>query len=103
MIVVTTVTLYHALDGRPASNDLVTRLFFAGAVTLTGDAVTLVAIPLTAVLVLQASPAELAIVGLAQALPILLLSIPLGAWVDRRTRRWPLLIASDVARDESSW
>ena len=86
------------MDGRPASNSLVTRLFFAGAVTLTGDAVTLVAIPLTAVIVLQASPAELAIVGLAQALPILLLSIPLGAWVDRRMRRWPLLIASDLAR-----
>jgi len=86
------------LDGRPASNSLVTRLFVAGAVTLTGDAVTLVAIPLTAVIVLQASPAELAIVGLAQALPILLLSIPLGAWVDRRMRRWPLLIASDLAR-----
>ena len=86
------------MDGRLASNGLVTRLFLAGAVTLTGDAVTLVALPLTAVVVLQASPAELALVGLAQALPILLLSIPLGAWVDRRTRRWPLLITSDLAR-----
>jgi MFS family permease len=86
------------LDERPASNGLVTRLFLAGAVTLTGDAVTLVALPLVAVVVLQASPAELALVGLAQALPILLLSVPLGAWVDRRTRRWPLLVGSDLAR-----
>jgi len=86
------------LNGRPTSNDLVTRLFFAGAVTLTGDAVTLVALPLIAVVVLHVPPAELALVGLAQALPILLLSIPLGTWVDRRTRRWPLLIASDLAR-----
>jgi len=86
------------MEGRPAPNGLVTRLFLAGAVTLTGDAVTLVALPLTAVIVLHASPAELALVGLAQALPILLLSVPLGAWVDRRTQRWPLLIASDLAR-----
>src|SRR5262245_41538794 len=83
---------------RLASRPLVRRLFLAEAVTRTGDAVTLVALPLTAVVVLRASPAELALVGLAQALPILLLSIPLGAWVDRRRRRWPMLVASDLAR-----
>jgi MFS family permease len=82
--------------GVPAG--LINRLFAALAVTLTGDAVTLVALPLIAVLVLHASPGELALVGLAQALPILLLSIPLGAWVDRRRGRWPLLVISDVGR-----
>jgi MFS family permease len=86
------------MDERASPNALVNRLFLALAVTLTGDAVTLVALPLTAVLVLNASPGELALVGLAQALPILLLSIPLGAWVDHRRGRWPLLVASDLAR-----
>jgi MFS family permease len=86
------------MDRRDASAHLVRRIFVAVAVTLTGDAVTLVALPLTAVVVLGASAGELALVGLAQALPILLLSIPLGAWVDRRVDRWSLLFASDLAR-----
>lgn len=85
-------------DTKGRAQDLVTRIFIAEAVTLTGDAVTLVALPLTAVVVLHASPAELALVGLAQALPIFVLSIPLGAWVDRRTGRWPLLIVGDLLR-----
>jgi MFS family permease len=77
---------------------LVRRLFLAEGVTRTGDAVTLVALPLTAVLVLDASAGELALIGLAQALPILALSIPAGAWVDRRPRRWPILIVADIGR-----
>lgn len=77
---------------------LVARLFLAEGVTRTGDAVTLVALPLAAVLVLQAGPFELALIGAAQALPILVLSIPVGAWVDRRRRRWPLLVAADLVR-----
>jgi MFS family permease len=77
---------------------VVVRTFWAEAVSRLGDAVTLVALPLTAVIVLRASPAEIAIVGAAQAIPILFLSIPVGAWVDRRSRRWPLLVAGDLAR-----
>lgn len=82
----------------PRYGGLVTRLFLAEAVTRTGDAVTLVALPLTAVLVLNAGPGELALIGAAQAIPILVLSIPAGAWVDRRRRRWPMLVAADLAR-----
>jgi len=63
-----------------------------------GDAVTMVALPLTAVLVLDATPAELALIGAAQALPILLLSLPAGAAVDRRARHWPLLVGGDLVR-----
>lgn len=74
------------------------RAVLAEGVTRLGDAVSVVALPLTAVLVLGASPAELALVGAAQALPILLLSIPIGAWVDRRRSRWPLMLAADVLR-----
>ena len=77
---------------------LVGRTFWAEAISRVGDAVSTVALPLTAVLALGASPAELALIGAAQALPILLLSIPVGAWVDRRTARWPILLAGDLAR-----
>jgi MFS family permease len=82
----------------PRRQGLVTRLFAAMAVTYTGDAVTLVALPLTAVLVLDATPAELALIGAAQAIPIFGLSVPLGAWVDRRARRWPMLVIADLLR-----
>lgn len=77
---------------------VVRRLFAAMAVSFTGDAVTLVALPLTAVLVLDATPGELALVGAAQAVPIFAFSLPLGAWVDRGRRRWPLLVAADLVR-----
>jgi MFS family permease len=86
------------MDERSAPSNLVSRIVMAVTVTLTGDAVTLVALPLTAVIILDASPGELALVGAAQALPILVLSIPIGAWVDRRVGRWPLLVASDLVR-----
>jgi MFS family permease len=74
------------------------RIVLAEGITRFGDAITTVALPLTAVLVLDASPAGLALLGVAQAAPILLLSIPAGVWVDRRARRWPLLIAADMGR-----
>jgi MFS family permease len=77
---------------------LVRRTFWAEAISRVGDAVSTVALPLTAVLALGASPAELSLIGAAQALPILVLSIPVGAWVDRRAARWPILLAGDLAR-----
>ena len=77
---------------------LIARSFWAQGISSLGDAVSVVAIPLTAVLVLKASPGELALIGLAQALPILLLSIPAGTWVDRQPSRWPILIAADLVR-----
>ena len=81
-----------------APRSAVTRIVLAEGITRFGDAITTVALPLTAVLVLDASPAGLALLGVAQAAPILLLSIPAGVWVDRRARRWPLLIAADLGR-----
>lgn len=82
----------------PARQRVVTTLFLAEGVTRVGDAITLVALPLTAVLILDASPAGLALIGAAQAAPILLLSLPAGVWVDRRARRWPILVTADLAR-----
>ena len=78
--------------------NLVNRLVVAEAVTRVGDAITFVALPLAAVLTLDATPLELAAIGAAQALPILLLTLPAGAWVDRRRRRWPLIVAADLGR-----
>ncbi len=85
-------------DAADPAGRLVLRLVAAEGVTRVGDAITLVALPLTAVLVLDASPVQLALIGAAQAIPILLLTLPAGAWVDGRSRRWPIIVAADLAR-----
>ena len=77
---------------------LVRRTFWAEGISRVGDAVSVVALPLTAVLVVGASPGELALIGAAQALPIVFFSLPVGGWVDRRAGRWPILLAGDIVR-----
>jgi MFS family permease len=74
------------------------RLFAAELVTRTGDAVTLIAYPLTAITLFDASAGDLALIGAAQGLGILLVSLPAGSWVDSLPRRWPVMVAADLAR-----
>jgi len=62
-----------------------------------GSQITLLALPLTAVVALGASPIEMGILGAAQLSPFLLLGLFVGAWVDR-TRRRPIVIAADLGR-----
>lgn len=73
------------------------RLFWFGeTVSTVGSAMAVVAMPLTAVLVLHSSTL---VVGLLQAtawLPAVLIGLPAGAWVDRRRKR-PVMVACDVA------
>ena len=74
------------------------RRFWAGeAISLLGSQVTALALPLTAVLVLHAGPAEMAILGVLSFLPFLVVTLPAGVWVDRRRRR-PLLLIANVGR-----
>jgi MFS family permease len=74
------------------------RTFFAGqAVSLLGDQISLIALPLVAVLVLDASPAEMGYLTTAALLPNLL-SLHVGAWVDKRGRRRRIMIAADLGR-----
>jgi predicted MFS family arabinose efflux permease len=51
------------------------------------------ALPIVAVLLLQAGPAEVGALAAAQSLPFLLLSIPFGLLADRRSRRQVMLLA----------
>src|SRR5271154_1963894 len=62
-----------------------------------GSAVTQLALPLTAVVVLGDSPFEVGLLIAAPPLPFALSALPAGAIVDRRTKRW-LMIWCDVAR-----
>jgi MFS family permease len=75
------------------------RRYWTGqAVSALGDQVTYLALPLAAVLVLHAGAAEMGWLSMAGLLPALLLSIPAGAWADRRARRRRTMIAADLAR-----
>lgn len=83
--------------GRLWQNRDFLKLWAGETVSLFGSAVTELALPLTAVLVLKASPSEVAFLNTATYLPYLLLTLFVGLWVDR-TRRRPLLIWANLGR-----
>ncbi|GLZ41924.1 MFS transporter [Actinokineospora sp. NBRC 105648] len=73
------------------------RLLWAGqSLSLVGSQVTLVAMPLVAVTLLAASPAQMGVLSALERLPFVLILF-VGVWVDR-VRRRPLLVATDLAR-----
>lgn len=74
------------------------RYWTAQSVSLVGDQISLIAIPLVAVLVLGADAAEMGLLKTAELLPALLLSLPAGAWIDRRSRRRRIMIVADLLR-----
>jgi MFS family permease len=72
-------------------------LLSAATASHIGTQVRLVALPLVAVFMFQASAFETGLLQATGTLAILLIGLPAGAWVDRMRRR-PVLIATDVAR-----
>jgi MFS family permease len=73
------------------------KLWLGQTVSLLGDAVSDLALPLTAALTLQATPVQMGLLKAAQFSPHLLIGLAAGVWVDRWRRR-PILIASDLGR-----
>jgi MFS family permease len=74
------------------------RLFWVGeTVSLFGTQVTLLALPLAAIIVLHSSTLQVGILRLMALLPYLLLSLLFGAVADARPLR-PLMIGSNMAR-----
>src|SRR5262249_15262756 len=73
------------------------NLWSAQTISQFGSLVTGTALPFTAVLVLKATPVQMALLGSASLLPGLLVGLVAGVWVDRLRRR-PILIAADVGR-----
>lgn len=79
-----------------ASRDF--RLLLIGQTTSQlGAQVSGVALPLLAVVSLDATPFEVGMLGAASTVAFAVLGLPAGAWVDRMRRR-PLLVASDLVR-----
>ena len=73
--------------------------FWAGqTISVFGDQISALAIPLTAVLVLHASAIQVGILAALAWLPHLLFSLPVGVWIDRRSHRRRNMIVADVLR-----
>ncbi|MCY4080415.1 MAG: MFS transporter [Caldilineaceae bacterium] len=73
------------------------RLWVAHITSGAGTAITNVALPLAAVLVLGATPTQMGLLAAAGSLPNLLFGLLAGVWVDR-VRRKPILIWADIGR-----
>ena len=77
---------------------LFVRVWAAQTISVFGDQISALAIPLTAILALHASALEVGILTAMAWLPHLLFSLPAGVWIDRRAhRRWNMIVV-DVLR-----
>jgi MFS family permease len=73
------------------------RVWGSIAVSLMGTQVSLLALPLTALVALDATPTQVALLAAAGTAPFLVIGLPAGVWVDR----WPhrtVMVATDVLR-----
>ncbi|AGM09923.1 MFS transporter [Amycolatopsis keratiniphila] len=74
------------------------RLLWTGETTsVLGSSIAVVALPLVAVVTLQASTFAVGLLTAAAWLPWLLIGLPAGAWVDRRPKRPVMLVCNGIS------
>ena len=84
---------------RVLRENLVFRRVWSGqTISLFGDQISLIAIPLTAVLVLDANAKQMGYLVAAELVPNLLFALHAGAWVDRRGQRRRAMMFTDLVR-----
>ena len=75
------------------------RRYWSGqTISMFGDQISTIALPLVAVLALHAGPAQMGVLTALLWLPSLLFGVHAGAWVDRRGHRRATMITADVGR-----
>ena len=72
------------------------RLWTSIVISSFGGQVTMLALPLTAAVLLHASPTQMGLLTLMEVLPFVLFSLPSGVWLDR-VRKLPVYIVGEVA------
>ena len=77
---------------------LFVRFWIGQSISVFGDQISALAIPLTAVLALNASALEVGILTAMAWLPHLVFSLPAGVWIDRRAHRRRNMIVVDILR-----
>ncbi len=73
------------------------RLWSAETISQLGTQVSQLALPLTAILILDASAFQVAFLTTVEFLPFVLFTLPAGVWVDRLPRK-PILVIADIGR-----
>ena len=74
------------------------RYWSAQTISMFGDQISSIALPLVAVLALHVNPAQMGVLAALFWLPNLLFGLHAGAWVDRRGHRRATMITADVGR-----
>src|SRR6187200_236377 len=88
--------LLPALPAHDLLRDLAyRRLWLSILISSFGGQVTMLALPLTAVLLLHASPTQMGLLTAMELLPFVLFSLPVGVWLDR-VRKLPIYIAGEL-------
>ncbi len=72
------------------------RLWVSILISSFGNQVTVLAVPLTAALLLHATPIQMGFLVTMELVPFVLLSLPVGVWLDR-VRKLPVYIAGELA------
>jgi MFS family permease len=73
------------------------NLWAAETISVFGTQISQLALPLVAVITLEASAFQVALLGVIEFAPFILISLPAGVWVDRM-RRKPILVTADIGR-----
>lgn len=71
------------------------RLWTSILISSFGGQITLLALPLTAAVLLQATPTQMGLLTAMEILPFALLSLPSGVWLDR-VRKLPVYVAGEL-------
>ena len=74
------------------------RYWTAQTISMFGDQISGIAIPMAAVLVLRAGATQMGFLTAIEWVPSLLFGLHAGAWVDRRGHRRATMIAADIGR-----
>jgi len=72
------------------------RLWLSVLISSFGGQLTMLALPLTAALLLHATPTQMGLLTTMEILPFVLFSLPSGVWLDR-VRKLPVYIAGELA------
>ena len=96
-----TTRLRRWLDGLLPRDDLLRqatyrRLWSSILISSFGGQVTLLALPLTAALLLHASPTQMGLLTAMEIVPFVLFSLPSGVWLDR-VRKLPVYVVGETA------
>ena len=72
------------------------RLWTSILISSFGGQITLLAVPLTAAVLLRASPTQMGLLTAMEIVPFVLFSVPTGVWLDRR-RKLPIYVIGELA------